>query len=199
MAMASSCVRGRSVRAWLQRMRLAHAHTHTHSHPAHLLPRRLTPPHPHAVPYEGTVGSLMVHFFKNTQCQEAYKSYFCYLNFPRCDEAQNTLLLCRSACENFFQACRYPKSDASGNMSMGMWRCGQEQYDGGYLAEVAQVLDSSGLPIYKRAPFPGLPFASNAPGACTPGVPGAAGSAGLAAAAALGAAVALLALAAHSG
>ena len=56
----------------------------------------LHPPRPHAVPYEGTVGSLMVHLFKNTQCQEAYKSYVCYLNFPRCDEAQNTLLLCRS-------------------------------------------------------------------------------------------------------
>ncbi len=148
------------------------------------------------MPYEGTEGSLLVHFLKNSACQEAYKSYFCYLNFPRCDEAQNSLLLCRSACDNFFQACRYPKADALGNMSMGMWRCGEAQYSGGYIAEVAQQLDAKGSPIYKRAPFPGLPFASNAPGACTPGVPGAAGSAALAAGA-LAAAAALLALAAH--
>jgi hypothetical protein len=152
-----------------------------------------------AVPHEGTSGSLLVHFLKNTACQEAYKSYFCYLNFPRCDEAQNSLLLCRSACNNFFQACRYPKADASGNMSLGMWRCGEERFSGGYIAEVSQQKDSKGAPIYYRAPFPGLPFASNAPGACTPGVPGAAGGSAALAAAALGAAVALLALAAQGG
>lgn len=161
------------------------------------------PPHPpaprRAEPWEGTAGQLLVHFLKNTECQEAYKSYFCYINFPRCDEAQNSLRLCRSACESFFRACRYPKADAQGNLSNGMWRCGAEQYDGGYTAEVSTQLDSAGLPIYQRAPFPGLPYSSSAPGACTPGVAGGAASAALAAAALAAAAAALLALAAAPG
>jgi hypothetical protein len=165
-------------------------------HPLHSLSLSLTHTHTQntpclaAVPWEGTVGSILVHFLKNDACQEAYKRYFCYLNFPRCDEAQNSLLLCRSACENFFKACGYPKSP--GNMTLGMWRCGPAMYSGGYSAEVAEKFDTQGQPVYERGPFPGLPFADNAPGACTPGVEGGAGSAGLSALAlALAAALAL--------
>lgn len=32
----------------------------------------------------GQPGKTKVRFYKNRDCQEAYKRYFCYLNFPRC-------------------------------------------------------------------------------------------------------------------
>ncbi len=150
-----------------------------------------------AVPWEGSPGSILVHFLKNDQCQEAYKAYFCYLNFPRCDEAQNSLLLCKSTCESFFRACRYPAGDL-GNMSTGMWRCGPAEWSGGYSSEVYTSLDANGMPVYARAPFPGLPFdASNAPGGCTPGVAGGSSTAALSAAAAIFA-LALAVLAAYT-
>ena len=30
------------------------------------------------------------------------------MNFPRCDDEGKSLMMCRSACENFFKACEYP-------------------------------------------------------------------------------------------
>ena len=136
------------------------------------------------------MGSIMVHFLKNTECQEAYKAYFCYLNFPRCDAAQNSLLMCDSACKSFFRACRYPYSS---NANESMWRCGPAAYYGSDEGETYLTLDTKGLPIFHRAPFPGLPFASNAPDACTPGVPGGAAGAALSGAVAALAVAALLA------
>lgn len=32
-----------------------------------------------------------IRFHKNKACQDAYKRYFCWLNFPRCDEFQGEL------------------------------------------------------------------------------------------------------------
>jgi hypothetical protein len=134
------------------------------------------------VPYDGKAGSILVHFYKNDDCQEAYNKYLCYMNFPRCDDAQNSLLLCDTACQSFFRACRYPYSTNDNN---SMWRCGSAAYLGGHEGEPPASIDSKGNPVYARGLFPGLPFAPYAPGACTPGVPGGAGAATLALAAAL--------------
>eukprot|EP00520_Triparma_pacifica_P012607 CAMPEP_0118645792 /NCGR_PEP_ID=MMETSP0785-20121206/7696_1 /TAXON_ID=91992 /ORGANISM="Bolidomonas pacifica, Strain CCMP 1866" /LENGTH=378 /DNA_ID=CAMNT_0006537711 /DNA_START=243 /DNA_END=1379 /DNA_ORIENTATION=- len=59
-------------------------------------------------------------FYLNPPCENAYKAYFCWINFPRCDTNTNqSLPMCRSACENMFFACGYPEE---------MWRCGEAQY-----------------------------------------------------------------------
>ena len=54
------------------------------------------------------------------RCENAYISYFCWVNFPRCDLNTNeSLPMCRSACENMFESCGYPEE---------MWRCGNAEY-----------------------------------------------------------------------
>ena len=54
------------------------------------------------------------------RCREAYEAYFCWVNFPRCDINTNqSLPMCRSACENMFEICGYPEE---------MWRCGEAEY-----------------------------------------------------------------------
>lgn len=79
----------------------------------------------------------------------------CFLAFPRCDDTSESLLLCQSACVNMMRACKYPKD---------MWRCFVPGYYGGKQPEGAdgdQILDLTGNPVYKRAPFPGGPFREN--------------------------------------
>ena len=53
----------------------------------------------------GEEGEVEVRFFENDDCIDAFKNYFCWLNFPRCDDEQNSLIMCRSACENLMEAC----------------------------------------------------------------------------------------------
>lgn len=125
-------------------------------------------------------------------CANAFRNFMCWLNFPRCDDSGASLAMCRSACENFFKACRYP---------LDMWRCYEPRYYGGAAAEGTQndaILDHAGNPVYTRALLPGLPFVANGyddAGAplvlCTPSLKN-----GAPRAAAVGAAAALLALAA---
>lgn len=137
-----------------------------------------------------------MRFTKSPECADAYKAFMCYLNFPRCDGSGSSLLMCRSACENFFKACNYPKA---------MWRCGNPAYFGGEAPEPADVIDENGVPVYFRAPFPGLPFTANQIEGdgytelpvCTPAIPGGAAAARLselAIAAVVGAAVGLACL-----
>ncbi|KAF1787760.1 Frizzled domain [Phytophthora cactorum] len=77
--------------------------------------------------------AITPRFTDNSDCENAFRNYFCWLNFPRCDTEGRSLLLCRSVCENFMTACQY---------SSDLWRCG--------------------IPIYYRAPYPGSPFKDNA-------------------------------------
>lgn len=53
----------------------------------------------------GEEGEVEIRFFENPDCQNAFKNYFCWLNFPRCDSEDASLILCRSACENLMDAC----------------------------------------------------------------------------------------------
>eukprot|EP00936_MAST-01D_sp_MAST-1D-sp1_P002918 g2918.t1 len=84
-------------------------------------------------------------------CINAYKRYFCYLNFPACDEEDHSLLMCRSACENLHKACQF-ESD--------LWRCGEPEYLYGYSGEVSR--EKTPEPhlknVYYRYPYPGAPF-----------------------------------------
>lgn len=100
----------------------------------------------------GIPGSVAERFSDNEDCQEAYRNYFCWLNFPRCDAEDRSLLMCRSVCENFFKSCRYSKD---------MYRCGNPQYYGGDEPESGDDVDENGIPIYWRAQFPGQPFKTN--------------------------------------
>jgi hypothetical protein len=88
-------------------------------------------------------------------CANAFRNVMCWLNFPRCDDSGASLAMCRSACENYFKACRYP---------LDMWRCYEPRFYGGSAAEGTQndaILDRSGNPVYTRALLPGLPFVAN--------------------------------------
>jgi len=98
-------------------------------------------------------------FHKNPDCRQSYKNYFCWINFPRCDGQDESLMTCRSACENFFKACNYEQD---------LWRCGPSKYFNGYEPEAAKP--------YLRDFFPGQPFRELDPNraVCTPSIEGAA-------------------------
>ena len=85
-------------------------------------------------------------------CAKAYKNFFCWANFPRCDDADESMLMCRSACVNYFRSCGYSKD---------MERCGPTEYMNGYEPEKASQ-DKDGLySLYFRSFFPGQPFQEN--------------------------------------
>ena len=103
-------------------------------------------------------------YFKNNDCQEAYKAYTCWLNFPRCDEFQESLPICASACENMFRVCGFEKD---------LWRCEVDVVDGE--EEVEWNIEAF---------FPGQPFRKNEfkrggepSTVCTPSVRGGASTA----------------------
>ena len=92
-------------------------------------------------------------------CQLAFKNYFCWINFPRCNvEQEETLPTCRSACINFFRTCHYHKS---------LWRCGKSKWfngnepDPGYDGYKGDHLSTYPNTTYLREYFPGQPFRQN--------------------------------------
>ena len=55
-------------------------------------------------------------FWHLPDCRNAYRSYICWINFPRCWMLHNeSLAICRSACENYFISC---------GLERNIWRCG---------------------------------------------------------------------------
>jgi hypothetical protein len=122
----------------------------------------------------GDLGSIKRRFYKKPDCQQAYKNYFCWINFPRCDyEKDLTLPTCRSACENFFISCGYQRD---------LWRCGKTKYFNGYEAEIP-TSNNKGNTTYLRDYFPGQPFRQNKRSKkgnelpiCTPAITGSASS-----------------------
>lgn len=72
--------------------------------------------------------SITPRFTDNPDCENAFRNYFCWLNFPRCDAGGRSLLLCRSVCENFMTACQY---------SSDLWRCGDPKYVNARSAEIS--------------------------------------------------------------
>lgn len=78
-----------------------HCQTITHPHIASVLCI--------AALYNYYFESVVRRFTNDDDCQAAYRNYLCYMNFPRCNGAEESLSLCLSVCENFFQACAYPK------------------------------------------------------------------------------------------
>ena len=100
----------------------------------------------------GDIGVIKRRFYKKPDCRNAFKSYFCWINFPRClPDRDLTLPTCRSACENFFKTCGYEKN---------LWRCGRAKYFDGKAPEEPEV-DALGNATYLRDYFPGQPFREN--------------------------------------
>eukprot|EP00397_Hematodinium_sp_SG-2012_P047543 GEMP01054122.1.p1 GENE.GEMP01054122.1~~GEMP01054122.1.p1 ORF type:complete len:400 (+),score=87.24 GEMP01054122.1:23-1222(+) len=50
---------------------------------------------------------VTLHFTQNLACIEAYKNALCWYNFPKCDCNSESLVLCRSVCENYYRACGF--------------------------------------------------------------------------------------------
>ena len=105
----------------------------------------------------GDLGHTRKRFVNKPDCQLAYKNFFCWINFPRCNVQRDlTLPTCRSACENFFRTCGYEK---------GLWRCGKSKYFNGYEPEIPQLGGgwpaSSGNKTYLREYMTGQPFRKN--------------------------------------
>lgn len=128
-------------------------------------------------PWEGGGPQTAKRFSSNPDCEQAYKNYICFMNFPRCDAQQQSMMLCRSVCTNYFRSCNYPED---------MVRCFAPENQGGKTPEDSTNTDpETGLPILTRAPYPGQPFRDNVVingierPVCTPAT-GAAGTAGLA-------------------
>lgn len=138
----------------------------------------------------GEKGRNRRRFYKRPDCRRAYKNYFCWTNFPRCDIKRDlTLPMCRSACENYFISCGFGKD---------IWRCGKTKYFNGYEPE-APIVGIGGNISYLRDYFPGQPFRENKYNLageelpiCTPAITGAA-AAGVAPEMGAGIAVVLLA------
>lgn len=120
----------------------------------------------------GDSGRIRRRFFKHHDCVNAYKNYFCWVNFPRCDiDRDLTLPMCRSACENYFISCNLPRD---------IWRCGKPKYFNGYKPE-DPIKGIGGNVSYMRDYFPGQPFRENKFNPkgyeykiCTPAITGAA-------------------------
>lgn len=125
----------------------------------------------------GDEGKVVERFYKNHDCQDAFRNYFCWINFPRCDirgAAQETFPTCKSACENFFIACQYDRD---------LWRCGKSKWFNGYAPEQPIADPISGSVTYLRDYFPGQPFRANKFSlkgndlvVCTPSIQGSANS-----------------------
>jgi hypothetical protein len=74
----------------------------------------------------GAPREIQPRFIENPDCENAFKNYFCWLNFPRCDAEGRSLLLCRSVCENYMTACQ---------LGGDLWRCGDPKYVNGRAPE----------------------------------------------------------------
>ena len=121
----------------------------------------------------GISGETAQRFRENSDCQKAYKNFFCWANFPRCNKEGASMMMCRSVCENYMIACGF---------DYDLWRCGNERYMNGHGIEGPHHTDKdTGYPVYLRDFNPGHPFREgesvgeneDAP-ICTPGIYGSA-------------------------
>lgn len=101
----------------------------------------------------GDKGRIKARFNNHKDCVNAFKNYFCWANFPRCDPTKDlSLPLCVSVCENNFKSCGHKRD---------LYRCGPMEYMNGYEPEQPSGTTSDGGYIYLRDYFPGGPFVKN--------------------------------------
>lgn len=113
----------------------------------------------------GNKGKTKRRFHKNRACQEAYRKYMCWINFPRCDDDEESLPMCQSVCLNFFRTCGYEED---------LWMCDGDNLIDNQVSSEPNERD----PSYD---FVGAPFKKNEYGrrkkpieVCTPSIKGSA-------------------------
>ena len=85
-----------------------------------------------------------------SNCEYAYKRYMCYMNFPRCDDEGKSLILCRSVCENYANAC---------GISKDLNRCGPNEFYGAEEPEIPELdPETKEESLFIRGMWPGWPF-----------------------------------------
>ena len=85
-----------------------------------------------------------------SNCEYAYKRYMCYMNFPRCDDEGKSLILCRSVCENYANAC---------GISKDLNRCGPNEFYGAEEPEISELYpETKEESLFIRGMWPGWPF-----------------------------------------
>ncbi|KAJ0405016.1 hypothetical protein ATCC90586_001749 [Pythium insidiosum] len=63
----------------------------------------------------GSKREIQPRFIENPDCENAFRNYFCWLNFPRCDAEGRSLLLCRSNKAFVYYRAPYPGSPFKDN------------------------------------------------------------------------------------
>ena len=94
--------------------------------------------------------AIKKRMYKHPDCVNAFRNLFCWINFPRCSDRGESMVMCRSACENYFISCGFEKD---------LWRCGETKYFDGYEPETPSI--SGADVIYMREYFPGSPWRTN--------------------------------------
>lgn len=51
-----------------------------------------------------------IHYMSNPDCVASLRNVLCWHNFPKCDDANQSLPLCRSSCEQYYSNCRYEEN-----------------------------------------------------------------------------------------
>ena len=81
----------------------------------------------------------------NQDCIDAFKRYMCSINFPRCDENEESLGTCESTCMNLFYTCGFSKD---------LYRCGRSEFfNGGEGAHLPRAEGGGGSPEAKNLPL----------------------------------------------
>jgi hypothetical protein len=104
----------------------------------------------------GDPGIIMPRFTDEDRfpnCLTSFKAYMCYINFPRCDEQDKSLIMCKSTCQNLMDTC---------GISYDLQRCGPPEYHNGNEPEEMLFWNDAGsYPMLMRDFYPGQPFREN--------------------------------------
>jgi len=49
-----------------------------------------------------------IHYMSNPQCVASLRNALCWYNFPKCNDANRSLPMCDSTCQEYYKNCKYP-------------------------------------------------------------------------------------------
>lgn len=79
-----------------------------------------------------------IHYLSNPNCVNSLKNALCWYNFPKCDDTNRSLSLCKSTCNEYYTNCKYKSlegCDASSIDQKGLFQAGVEPGPDQQLAE----------------------------------------------------------------
>jgi len=53
-----------------------------------------------------------IHYMSNPDCVNALRNALCWYNFPKCNDENRSLPLCKSTCNEYYKACKFKPSEA---------------------------------------------------------------------------------------